>query len=87
MKSSTFFLAVPSGTRDAKCNENELELLPLMKRFLSLECGFAFLFSHAAGCTHFETHCLICHNQVATLAFIWACLFVPAVAREVLEVL
>jgi hypothetical protein len=30
---------------------------------------------------------LVFYNRVATLAFIWAHLFVPAVAREVLEVL
>ncbi len=33
-KSLTFFLAVPSGTRDAKCEAKESELLLLMKRFL-----------------------------------------------------
>jgi hypothetical protein len=34
-----------------------------------------------------KTHCLVYHNQMAALAFVQACLFVPAVAREVLEVL
>jgi hypothetical protein len=34
MKSLTFFLVVPSGIRDAKCDAKESELLPLMKRFL-----------------------------------------------------
>jgi hypothetical protein len=33
-KSLTFFLVVPSGTRDVKCNAKESELLLLMKRFL-----------------------------------------------------
>jgi hypothetical protein len=35
MKSLTFFLVVPSGIRDAKCDAKESELLPLMKRFLT----------------------------------------------------
>ncbi len=35
IKTLTFFLVVPSGIRDAKCDANELEILPLMKRFLT----------------------------------------------------
>ncbi len=34
-----------------------------------------------------ETQHLVYYNRVATLAFIRSCLFVPAIAREVLEVL
>jgi hypothetical protein len=34
-KSLTFFLVVPSGTRDVKCDAKESELLLLMKRFLT----------------------------------------------------
>jgi hypothetical protein len=40
-----------------------------------------------AAFIRFETRRLIYHNQVVALAFIRACLFVPVVAREVLEVL
>jgi hypothetical protein len=34
-KSLTFFLTVPSGIREAKCEAKESELLSLMKRFLT----------------------------------------------------
>jgi hypothetical protein len=36
---------------------------------------------------HLKTRRLVYHYQMAAFAFIQACLFVPAVAREVLEVL
>jgi len=76
-----------------KCEANELELLSLMKRFLSdvLYVTLHFHFHVLLGVDNvafvrLETNCLIHHNRIAALARVRKRLFVPAVAREVLEV-
>ena len=63
-KSLTFFLlAVPSGTRDAKCDAKELKLLSLMKRFFTSwtwPCILDF-----TCCWVFPRYCFFIRRQVA----------------------
>jgi hypothetical protein len=63
-------------------NEEFLDILDVALH----SCFHVLLGVPNVSLVHLETCCLVHHNRVATLAFVWARVLVPAVAREFLEV-